>query len=88
MNNRMMTITNLDICASLIKSVDAQLDTNKCVRSRDTFKDLGIDSMELLCIICDIETEYNIDISDDAISINNTIEEATNIIFCLILNKA
>lgn len=85
----MMTITNLDIYASLIKSIDAQFSTDKpkCVRSHDTFKSIGIDSMDMLCIICDLEKEYDVDIPEDAISIDSTIGKAADIIFALTLNS-
>lgn len=84
-----MTITNLDIYASLVKSIDAQLDTDKPmrVRSYDTFKGIGIDSLDMLCVMADIENEYSIDIPDDAVSIENTVKEAADSIFCVILNK-
>lgn len=84
-----MTITNLDVYMSLVKSIDAQLNTDKpvCVRPYDTFKGIGIDSIDMLCVMADIENEYSIDIPDDAVSIENTVKEAADSIFCVILNK-
>lgn len=84
-----MTVTNPDVYASLIEAVKAQLDVDahENIKPSDTFKSIGLDSMSTLCVMRDIESKYSIDIPDEAISIENTLEEATDVIFCLILNK-
>lgn len=70
-----MTITNPDIYTSLVKSIDAQFDTDKpvCVRSHNTFKSIGIDSLDMFNIMIDIEDEYGISIPDNTVAVENTI---------------
>lgn len=80
-----MITTNYDIYVSLIKAIEAQLDDTppKVIKSHDTLKGIGLDSMDMLCIMCDIETEYNINIPDNIVSLNDTIGKIAETIFCL-----
>lgn len=84
-----MAITNYGIRVSLIKAIETQLDRilHKSIKPNSTFKSIGVDSMDMLGIICDMETEYDINIPDNAISRNNTIENTAETIFFLILNN-
>ena len=82
--------TNLDVYAHLVDAVrDTFTENNKGtkIKSNDTFKDLGLDSLDMLSIICDIEAEFNIVIPDGVIHADNTLKEASETIFCLILNS-
>lgn len=84
-----MAITTYDIYGLLIIEIYLCIEAPKniTIRRCDTFKSIGLDSMDVLTILCDIESKYNINIPEDAITVESTIEDATETIFLLILNK-
>lgn len=54
-----MIITNLDIYASLVQSIKEQYKNEALViRPCDTFKSLGLDSLEIMCVECDMVLSY------------------------------
>jgi len=53
----------------------------KCgIRLESTITDLGIDSIDLYCVILSIEDEYSICLNDDAISNIKTVGDLLNLL--------
>jgi acyl carrier protein len=50
------------------------------------YDDLGLDSLDCLEIICDIEEEFNIQISDEEFNVIKTIDEIISLVYSKIKN--
>ena len=48
----------------IARAVDGRIPSHE-IHSDLTFEDLDIDALDRLCIVCEIEEHFNVDVSDD-----------------------
>jgi acyl carrier protein len=64
----------MDIYEQLKKLIKPHI-KNKDVNSDSSLRDLGVDSLELLSIVIEVEEKFNVEFSDDELLLLKTVDD-------------